>query len=236
MVIAVGPVEGEGRKKNGRQRNQNFSVQKISDEMIVSSRGPNPYPARRQCTLTFQSNSIIKNAAAQFANSVFWPTYMYDIDPLVASTAVPFFTESAAIWRYYRLLGFSCSASFVNLDSTAAGTVYVCPLNINPGPNSLAWQSLLSNPRCFSKAIGLSTGNGVTQNVRCRAGVDEFGGVKWSGQLDAYCGTTSGSSAPINNIYVAVGYACTPAMGNGLVADVVLRLRVEFFEFTTPPT
>jgi len=223
-------------KKNKRNGRRTFHKESVNDREIVYARGPNPFPSRYQTSLRFQSNSIIKNAAATFANSVFWPTYLYDVDPLVASTAIPNFTELAAIYRYYRLIGYSCTVDFTNLDSTSAGTVYLCPLNINPGANSASFQAYLSNPRAKSCIIGISTGKGAAGPIKIAVGVDEFGGVKWTGQIDAYCGTTSGSSAPVNNMYVAVGYECTPAMGNGLVANVVLRLRCEFFEFTTPPT
>jgi len=223
-------------KANKRGKKRAFNVETVNDEMIVFAKGPNPLPARYQTSLKYQSNSVIRNAASVFANSVFTPTYVYDLDPLLGSTAVPYLSELAKLYRFYRLIGYSCTVDFTNLDSTSAGTVYVCPLNVNPGPNSLLYQSYLSNPRSKSAIIGISTGKGSAGPLKIAAGVDEFGGVKWTGQSDVYAAQTDGSTIPTNNMYVAIGYLCTPAMGNGLVANVTLRLRVEFFEFTTPPT
>lgn len=223
------------RKARGKRRKGPSEAQSVKRTLGINHR-LEPLPPRFRTTLSFQSNSLIRNAASTFANSVFWPTYLFDVDPLVGSTAIPFFTEMAGFYRYYRLVSFTCTATFANLDATTAGTVYLIPLNINPGANALTFQSMLSNNRCKTAIMGLSGGNGISKTLRIRAGVDEFGGVVWSGQTDAYSGTTSGSSAPVNNIYVAAGWSCTPAMGNGVVADVVFKFDVEFFEYTTPPT
>jgi len=202
--------------------------------IVLVNKNINPFPSRYRTKLTFQKNTQIFNNVA-YANVRFIPTYVYDVDPTLGSTALPFFTELAGIYRFYRLIHSRITVSASNLDAGVLGTVYVCPVNADPTQNTANFQNYLSNPRCKSKTIGFANGNGSMQKISSFLGIDEFSGVVWTGQIDAYSANTSGT-APPNNAYWNIGYLANTTIVNGIFADIKLILEIEFFELTTPGT
>jgi len=175
----------------------------------------------------------VNNTTFTFANVRFEPTFCYDIDPAVGSTAMPGFTELGALYRFYRMVSCEADVGFSNIDTATVATVYICPTNIDPGANTTTAQNLLSNRRSVQRTIGPLNGNGIANHLKSVFGIEDFGGVKWTGQLDQYCGSTAGT-APSNNIFLAVGAFTTPSMTTGILADVRLTIEVEFFELATP--
>jgi len=200
--------------------------------MFVSNRSLNMMPSRFRTRLTFQKYTNIVNNTFTFANIRFSPTNCYDIDPVLASTAMPGFTELGGLYRFYRAKSFRASATFSNLDATAANC-YICPINLDPGANDTTSQNLLSNRRSKSIMVGPSTGMSTSREISIVTGIDEFGGVKWLGQLDQYCASTAGTS-PTNNIWVAVGVETSSAMTLGVAVCVKITVEVEFFELASP--
>lgn len=199
---------------------------------FMTNRSINYMPSRFRTRLTFQKLASINNNTFTFANIRFVPTNCYDIDPQFATTAMPGFSELGSLYRLYRAKSFRISVSFSNLDATSVNC-YICPINIDPGVNDSTAQNLLSNRRMRNVMIGPSTGMSTSKSIGTRVAIDEFGGVKWSGQIDQYCSSTSGS-APTNNIYLAVGIETSPAMTLGVVAVVKITVDLEFFELSSP--
>jgi hypothetical protein len=195
-----------------------------------------PIPPRAYTRLHFWSPKTINNAAAIYANVRFIPTYAYDVDPALGSTAMPFFAELGTLYRYYRVTSSKISVHFaqVSADATATNTC-VCPVNFDPGANTAASANYFSNPLSKKGILGYSTGNS-TCVVSNSMKTDTFAGVKWEGVIDNYCGTTTGSLVPSNNWYWFVGTYTSPAMTNGCIAFIDLSVDICFFEETSPST
>jgi hypothetical protein len=200
---------------------------------LLINRSLNFMPSRFRTRLAYEKFVIINNATFSFANVRFIPTGAYDIDPVVGSSAMPGFSELGSMYRFYRTTGFHVTASYSNLDTNAA-ICYLCPQNVDPGANESTSQSLLSNRRSIQKMIGPSTGNGVAQNLACSVSIEEYGGVKWTGQLDGYSAAVS--SNPTNNIYIVPGVLTTNAMVNGVACSIKITIEIEFFELSTTGT
>jgi len=186
--------------------------------------------------MRFQVGEVLLNSGNTNSNKYMVPNYVYDIDPAVGSTAVPGFTELAAIYRNYRLRRFKYWVQFANLDSDAAQCC-VCPSNVALTNNMSGWQALFSNLRSKHSLTGYASGGSLSKPLTDTVSVEDFSGVKWTGQIDNYTGLTSGSSPPANLIYLFIG-ATTLAntQTSGIAADIVLDLEVEFFELLNPAT
>lgn len=202
---------------------------------ITMYKGPSFFFTRVGTVLCYQKLAIVNNAGFTFANTRYEPTFAYDVDPTLGSTALPGFTELAQLYRLYRVQWFKLSATFSNLDTATTCTVFVCPSNVDPGNNSSTIQNLLSNPRCRDAQIGFGNGFGVSRKITINVGTDEFGGVVYTGQVDNYVGSSSGT-APTNNIFAAVGLVSTPALTSGVSVDVRIKVGIQFFELANPVT
>ncbi len=193
-----------------------------------------PLPPRVTIWTRFQKDIDMSNAGVAFANVRFQPTYCYDVDPLGASTAMPFFTEMAGLYRFYRCVSSRITVHFANADSAPA-TVYVCPVNFDPGANTSSFQNYLSNPNCREAIIGATSGNSKA-TLRARATTDGFSGSRWLGLSDSYSATSAGTTTPNNNWFWIVGAHNINLFTNGVFASIVMDVEITFFEETSPST
>jgi len=222
-------------RKNKRSKRRNDPENYRQTQMTyVSNRSINMMPSRFRTRLTFQKFTTIVNNGFTYGNTRFVPTTCYDVDPAGGSTAMPGFSELGALYRFYRAVSFRATATFSNLDATAVNC-YICPSNSDPGNNSTTTQGLLSNRRSKAVMIGPSTGLSTSREIGVTVAIDEYGGIRWTGQLDNYCASTT-ASAPTNNIFVAVGIETVPNMTLGVAIAFKVTIEIEFFELTSPQT
>jgi len=217
-----GSRRGRKTKKGDRGRNPNLRA------LVV--RGPFAVPGRIRVTLSYSKTVAVTNATFGYANVRFSPTNAYDIDPVLGSTAMPFFTEYMTMYRRYRVDSANIRVGMANLDLVAY-TAYVTADNQDPGANTATPQPLMSNRTSKHGILGLGTGQG-TCVIRNRASTAYFAGVRNTQQDDAYSALAGNS--PTNNWWFAVGIFSTGAIANGVHCDIKLDVTVEFYEVATP--
>ncbi len=189
-------------------------------------------PPRLRTRLRFNAHLTLNNAGQVYSNNRYMPTYAYDIDPTLGSTAMPGFSELGALYRQYRVNAFTFKATFSNNEAFPV-IVYALALNGDPGANATNYQNFLSNRECKKKTIGPLTGMG-TATLRGRETVSSFAGMANTLGDDNTCGPTSGSSAPNQNIWFAMGIVGSSNLVNGVYVEVDLDIDIEFFELSTP--
>lgn len=222
----------KGRKKGKFKKGKRGGVvsgSAYSRPRMLTWRGPTFMPPVFRTGLRYAKELNMVNALSGWANVRFIPTYAYDVDPIAGSTAMPGFTELQTIYRAYRVLGSRIKVEFSNLD-TLAGTVVVCPVNYDPGANTVSFQTYLSSFSTKSAPIGFSTGNGqarVSHSFR----TSQFGGAL-SNAVDTY--STSLTAAPANNIFWLVGSYLNTNQINGVFIHVIIDIDIEFFELLSP--
>jgi hypothetical protein len=136
----------------------------------------------------FYSSYIMTNNGVAYTNLRWKVNSAYDVDPLVGSTAIAGFTEMAALYGSYRVLGIKSVMEFVNNEAFAVD-VYCGPqptLNTDPGANSIGGLDWLMNERFKHSVLSPTTGMdriSVSQDVdfsrlfsRQIATDDSFGG------------------------------------------------------------
>jgi len=191
-----------------------------------------PIPPRITTWLRFQKDIDMNNAGVAFANVRFEPTFCYDVDPVVGSTAMPGFAEYAGLYRFYRCIFSRLTVHFSSADANPI-TVYICPMNFDPTANSVNYQNYLSNPNSKIGILGLAQGNGKV-SLHHHAGTDKFAGSRWVGDSDSYCALSAGAAAPANNWFWVVGGHNLSNFTNGVFCSIVLDIEICFFEQTTP--
>jgi hypothetical protein len=190
--------------------------------------------SRYNCTLRLHKSVLINNATGMAANVRFEPTYAYDVDPTVGSTAMPGFTELAGIYRLYRVQHATIRVSFSNIE-TFPVVAYICPVNTDPGANysTTVAQQYLANLLSRRRSLGPTTGEGVCDLVD-RQSTKYFAGANDPKIVDTYCGSTNGGTVPTNNWYWTVGVISSAAMVSGVYADVYVDINLDFFEVLSP--
>lgn len=191
-----------------------------------------PLPPRCNIWTRFAKQIDISNAAVPYANIRFQPTFAYDVDPVVGSTAMPFFSEMAGLYRFYRCIESRITVNLANADS-APVTCVVCPVNFDPGVNTASFQNYFSNPLSHHDILASTSGNSKGR-LTASARTDSFAGAKWTGAIDGYCGPAAGTTAPNNNWYWFVGGHNLNNFTNGFFADVIIDIHLCFFEETSP--
>lgn len=136
--------------KKGERKNQR--------QLVFVNRGPGFAPPRTRTVLTFSKVSILSNVGATFSNVVFSPTNVFDVDPVLGSTVTPGFNEYAAMYRQYRVNSSKIKVGFNN-EETKSVTIYVVPVNYNPGANNTTPLQYLSDRLAKTKIIGGNVGN-----------------------------------------------------------------------------
>lgn len=189
-------------------------------------------PRRLRVTLRYSVFKQLVNAGFQYANVRYTPTYCYDVDPLLGSTAMPGFTEYGAIYRFYRLRKSSIKVDFSNTEGSAM-MCFVTPVNYDPGSNANPQGFMTSSLLCKKFLIGNTNGNGIG-SIKHGVSTDVIAGVRDVQVADSYSAPCSGSSSPANNWYWAVGVYSSANMVTGVYIVVDINCEIEFFELANP--
>jgi len=215
------------KKKQGASRN--------AGAQIVVVRGGTWAPARIATTLRFSDFVTLSAGASTAANVRFAPTFAYDVDPTVGSTAMAGFSEYASMYRFYRVTGSKAKCAFANAQAFNVA-IYLIPENVDPGANysSSVAQQQLANPYCKSSVIGPLTGKGVATLTHSMT-TAQYAGAWDHNVFDSYCGSTAGTT-PSNNWFWVVGVVGTATVSTGINVLVTLDIDIEFFELANPAT
>jgi len=179
----------------------------------------------------------LNNAGVDYANVRFQPTYAYDIDPAVGSTAMPGFSELSGIYTHYRVNKFRAHASVCAFE-TFPTVAYMDVINVDPGTNSTHYPAFLTSRRCVKQAISAQGGMDRC-DLNIEGSLGDFGGYKELIEVgDSTVGSTGGT-APVNNMFITVGGITTAAVhafANGQAWTFTMDVELDFFELYTPDT
>jgi len=237
--------KGRPSKKAGSKRAQNSAayLSKFRDSARIPSMITVPpssqsgfAPDRVRTHLRFHTFGLIQNATSSSGSVRYEPTYAYDIDPTVGSTAMPGFAEWAGLYRKYRVNGCIAKITFANQEALPV-LCYISATNSDPGTNVLpsVAQTFLAQPITRSELAGPLTGNSATKIMNLPVSVAGFAGSANHDIDDAYASFVTGT-APANNMWLQVGCVKSnnASLSAGVSFDLVIDLDIEFFEVTTP--
>lgn len=190
-------------------------------------------PGRLRTHLRYCVYGAIKQAGFNYASIRFEPTYCYDVDPTLGSTAMPGFTELGGLYRFYRTIASTIDVVTTPLD-TLAFSVIVTPVNYDPGANhsTSVTQSFQSNPLAKIGVVGPVGTTGL--RLKNRITTAEFGGAWDENVIDVYCAQTSGAAAPSNNYFWDIALLSISTMTQGVAMSILMDIEIEFFELNNP--
>jgi len=217
----------QGKGKFGKGRNKQFNPHgiRLRGGMLL-------LPPRILVETRFEKQIDMNNLGATFANIRLEPTFAYDVDPVVGSTAMPYFTEWGGIYRFYRVIYSKLHVEFASADSNPV-TCAICPVNFDPTANTVNYQNYFSNPNSKEVSLGLAQGQGAKALTMSRT-TDHFAGSKWTGTSDSYSALSAGASPPSNNWYWFIGARNLSNFVNGVFVAAVMDVHIVFFEQTSP--
>lgn len=166
-------------------------------------------------------------AAATFKNLRFNPNAAYDVDPTLGSTSTPFFAEWAALYKFYRVIGYSYKIQIVNKE-TFPVTIIIMNTNTDPGTGATLL-GLAGNPRVTTYVLPGSAGP-CTHVFRGSHRVADIVGSRAVENDDNFCALTN--ARPANVIWLTIGADTTSAsnLTNGMVQSVEITMLVRFYE------
>lgn len=220
----------KNKKLSGVTRDGNAGLP-LANQRIMSRPLEVQFPDKLRVTLSFtefiqQSIAIGNNNTTQR----FRPTNAFDVDPVLGSTAVPGFTEMAALYSTYRVVASSIKLETVQNGTQSMVSSVVVPLNADPGasPSATVVQSWFST--FHSKRAGLANLGGPVAIIRNEMTTERIFGTKAVYFDDNFSAPVSGG--PTNNWFWAIGWVSGGnAVGSAIVVtgNVEIRLDVEFF-------
>jgi len=222
--------------RRGRKKARQTGA-RISNDVSVPSRlinrSLNFMPSVFTTTLRFNKSNTLNNVGSATGSIRFTPTYAYDVDPSLGSTAMPGYLELSTLYRNYRMRSCRWRLTAANADVHPV-IVYVCPVNFDTGANYAGYQALLSNNR--SKKVMLSLAGGLDRaDLQGSFNLTDFGGSVALTIPDSYSGTSTGTD-PGNNIYLNVGIFSYGVLANGVPYSLDIEIELDFFELATPAT
>jgi hypothetical protein len=120
--------------------------------------------------LHYYTTYNITNVGVGYASIRFRPNNVFDVDPVLGSTATPGFSEMAALYTTYRVIGYQATVDFCNAEAFAVHAFCIPWSNLQTAPaaNDATTPSLIMNQLQRSRVISAKGGQDRTvlkQNV-----------------------------------------------------------------------
>lgn len=119
-------------------------------------------PDELDVKLMYRRTEPLSNGSGGSASKGFHSNGAYDVDPSLSSTETYGFDEYAALYTYYRVIGYSYEATFVNqasVEDAKPMMAYVLNTNVDPSISGNSYGAYSTNPHCRSKLISYLSPN-----------------------------------------------------------------------------
>lgn len=188
-------------------------------------------PDEADVRLRYRKIGTVSNAALNLGVVELRANDAYDVDPALGSTETYGFDEYAALYSYYRVIGYSYKITVTN--NTGIGTdspvmMYVTNTNTQVSVSGTRWDLYTTSPYCQSKLLALPYAAGSTHTMRGTHSVAKILGSRVAETDDAYRALTTASPGDLVWLGLAVE---NPTAGTGInfVYDIQLIMSVRFY-------
>lgn len=159
-------------------------------------------------------------------------TEAYDVDPLLASTAMPGFAELSTIYARWRCLRMSYKVDFANMEAFPL-TVFTGFSNSSIASGSIT-EAMMGNPLWKNKMIGPITGDGVARLTDSKT-ITQISGTKQALYDDLFTGSTQSATLPTAGTCYCYAALVSPVVltAAGCIVNVVVTLKLQFYRPAT---
>jgi len=184
-------------------------------------------PQEYTTTLKYIVQDTVTNVGAAAA-SIRFRTEAYDVDPALASTAMPGFAELAGIYARYRTLSIGYKFSAGNQEAFNVTVIhgFSCS-SIASGALVIGYSG---NPNFYTSILGPLTGQGRGVYSRSKT-VVAIAGTRQALYDDTYTGSTSSATlTTAGTVYCNFGIISPVALtAAGVLVTVEVTLRLTFY-------
>nr|WAE42300.1 MAG: capsid protein [Cressdnaviricota sp.] len=242
------------RKRRTVKRKRFFRKKKQRISTLVMRKPGDYMPERFMCKLRYydSASSLQYSPTPDYASVVYKMNSVYDPDPIVLSGAVPGFTELAAFYSAYRVVGFGYKVTFNNASEQniwpyCPYTVFCGPYNIyntsSTAPptaissNSSSLYQFINSVNVKKKMLGVQYSGKDTQTISGFVNLKKQLGVKQYDYDPNYAAPVNGE--PVNRMWFFIGAyyngGLPPSSANliYIVLDITFTYYVEFFQRKT---
>lgn len=177
--------------------------------------------------LRFLYNGTLTVAGLQTASKQLRNNGAYDVDPSLASTAMPGFVEWMSFYSRYRVLATTSSGQIINREDF--------PLLFNHGyssqfqsPNSIK-SSMFENRLCKTVLLPQSGSGGGVRFYSHATMLNITGDVSVY-TSDQWTGTAGANPNALNYVHCAIDSTQGASINTGAYLRWVLEMEIEFFE------
>nr|WAE43146.1 MAG: capsid protein [Cressdnaviricota sp.] len=207
-------------RRRTRRTTRGFRRRKSRITTMVMKKPGDYMPERFMCKLRYWDNTtgLSNTSTPYFANYTYKMNSAYDPDPAVGSGAIPGFTELAAFYTTYRVVGFAYKVTFNNASEQstwpyAPYTIYCGAYNtyntssVTPpsavSVNNSSVYNLCTNPYFKKKMLGVQYSGKDTQTISGFVSFKKLLGLKSYDYDPFFEGNTNGE--PNNKIWFVIG-------------------------------
>lgn len=188
-------------------------------------------PDELDVKLMYRKIGQLRDAGVNLGVVELKPNDAYDVDPVLGSTETYGFDEYAAIYSYYRVIGYQYQVTVSN--NTGIGTdspimMYVTNTNTRVSSSGTRWDLYSTNPYCQSKLLALPYAAGSTHTFRGTHNVAKILGSKVVETDDSYRALTTGSPTDVVWLGLAIENP-TAGLGINAVYDIKIIMNVRFY-------
>jgi hypothetical protein len=184
-------------------------------------------PDRYICKLRYWKSVQLSLNTINTPSVRFSPSNAYDIDPLLASTAMSGYVELAAIYGSYRVTGSDIVVECINASTAHPVRLMVGATNVDPGgtPSAPYILSLAEQPYAKSTIVGLA--GGPPARVKNHLTTERIYGNPMVLYDDNFSAPTTGS--PSNNWWWVIGLYSQSLFAQTATLNVTIEVEVQFY-------
>ncbi len=219
------------KARRGKGTSTNQSRRPGALKPVVASSLLTGVADKQKVLLRYTTTREVNSLASTYVGVRWYSNALYDVDPVVGSSSVPFFFEWAQMYSYYRVTGYSIHAEISNLEVFPI-TCYLVNMNTDPGTSGIGYDQEATT-HGNSWMIGPNTGSSNLR-IKKRYSVEQIVGDRIARTEDHFVGTSA--SNPTDLTYVGLGFKALGTLTNGVYLTVSIQFVAEFFDSkrTTP--
>jgi hypothetical protein len=212
---------------------QNLRAQKVPKSTLLSLPKQvglaGVLPDRFVTRLRYWKQGSNTLAIASVASARFRPTGAFDIDPVLASTAMPGFAELSTLYNQYRVTYSKACLEVTNPSLLTPFEAVLAPQNIDPGPSPSAGYIASLRLQPYAAAQSVNTSGGPMTRLHNAMSTEKIFGSEQVYYDDAYASTVS--AVPVNNWFWVIGFTTANLIPtNSIQWTITIDVTIEFFD------
>lgn len=213
---------GARGKKRGGKGGRKWGAQGATSSTLS---GPRVSPDELDVKLMFRKTAYINDAGANLVTKEFYANGAYDVDPSLGSTETYGFDEYAALYSYYRVVGYKYSCTFVNQGQDPM-MCYVLNTNTSPASSGTRYDLYSTNPYCKSKLVNANANTATTLSGSIQ--ISRLLGSRAVETADTLRALTT--SVPVDLIFCSIGAeSISASAGIYFSYDFKITMKIRFY-------